>query len=69
MHKLAKSVQIMQNKSINTMQLELYFAEQKTGLFVNLGIGTGIGIGADATNAIISSSITPIDTKRSWVVI
>ena len=34
----------------------------------NLGIGTGIGIGTDITNAIISSSIRPIDPKLSRVV-
>ena len=39
--------------------------------FVNLGIGieTGIGIGTDTINAIISSSIRPMDTKPSRVVI
>ena len=37
----------------------------------NLGIGSGIGIeiGTDTTNAIISSSIRPMDTKPSRVVI
>ena len=42
-----------------------------TGPFVNLGIGIGIGtgIGTDTTNAIISSSIRPMDTKPSTVVI
>ena len=34
----------------------------------NLGIGTGIGVGTDITNAIISSSIRPMDPKLSWVV-
>ena len=34
--------------------------------FVNLGIGTGIGI--DITNAIISSSIRPMETKISCLV-
>ena len=34
--------------------------------FVNLGIG--IGIGTDITNAIISSSIRPMDPKLSRVV-
>ena len=36
--------------------------------FVNLGIGTGIGIGTDITNVIISSSIGPMDPKLSRVV-
>ena len=42
-----------------------------TGPFVNLGIGIaiGTGIGTDTTNAIISSSIRPMDTKPSRVVI
>ena len=31
----------------------------------NLGIGIGIGIGTDITNAIISSSIRPMDPKLS----
>ena len=35
--------------------------------FVNLSIG--IGIGTDATNTIISSSISPMDAKPSRVVI
>ena len=34
----------------------------------NLGIGIGIGIGTDITNAIISSSIRPMDTKLNRVV-
>ena len=36
----------------------------------NLGIGIaiGIGIGTDTTNAIISTSIRPMDTKPSRVV-
>ena len=42
------------------------------GPFVNLGIGigigNGIGIGTDITNAIISSSIRPMDPKLSRVV-
>ena len=40
------------------------------GPFVNLGIGIGIGtkIGTDIANAIISSSIRPMDTKLSRVV-
>ena len=37
--------------------------------FVNLGIGIGIGIGTDTTDAIISSSIRPMDTKPNRVVI
>ena len=38
--------------------------------FVNLGIGigNGTGIGTDITNAIISSSIRPMDPKISRVV-
>ena len=35
----------------------------------NLGIGIEIGIGNDATNAIISSSVRPMDIKPSRVVI
>ena len=39
--------------------------------FVNFGIATGIGIGTgigtDITNVIISSSIRPMDSKRSRV--
>ena len=35
----------------------------------NLDIGIRIGIGTDTTNAIISSSIWPMDTKPSWMVI
>ena len=42
------------------------------GPFVNLGIGIGIGngtgIGTDITNAIIFSSIRPMDPKLSSVV-
>ena len=38
----------------------------KTGPFVNLGIG--IGIGTDITNAIISTSIRSMDPKLSRVV-
>ena len=38
----------------------------KTGPFVNLGIG--IGIGTDITNAIISTSIRSMDPKPSRVV-
>ena len=34
----------------------------------NLGIGIGIAIGTDTTNAIISPSIRPINTKPSRVV-
>ena len=34
----------------------------------NLGIGTGIGIGTDIRNAIISSSIRSMDPKLSRVV-
>ena len=34
----------------------------------NLGIGIGIGIGTDITNAIISSSIRPMDPNLSRVV-
>ena len=37
--------------------------------FVNLGIRIGIGIGTNTTNAIISSSIRPMNTKPSRVVI
>ena len=36
--------------------------------FVNLGIGIGTGIGTDITNAIISSSIRPMDPNLSRVV-
>ena len=36
---------------------------------LNLGIGIGIGIGTDTTNAIICTSIWPMDTKPSKVVI
>ena len=47
--------------------------KNKIGPFVNLGIGigigNGIGIGTDITNIIISSSIRPMDPKRSMVVI
>ena len=35
----------------------------------NVGIGIVIGIGTDTTNTIISSSIWPMDTKPSWMVI
>ena len=35
---------------------------------LNLGIGIGIGIGTDTTNAIISTSIRPMDLKLSKVV-
>ena len=37
------------------------------GSFINLGIGIGIRIGTDTANAIISSSIKPMDTKPSRV--
>ena len=33
-----------------------------------IGIGNGIGIETDITNAIISSSVWPMDSKRSRVV-
>ena len=32
-------------------------------LGIGIGIGNGIGIGTDITNAIISSSIRPMDSK------
>ena len=35
---------------------------------LGIGIGIGIGIGTDTTNAIISISIRPMDTKPSRVV-
>ena len=38
-------------------------------LNLGIGIGIGIGIGTDTTNAITSSSISPMDTKPSRVVI
>ena len=34
-------------------------------LGIGIGIGIEIGIGTDTTNAIISSSIRPMDNKRS----
>ena len=37
-------------------------------LAIGIGIGNGIGIGTDITNAIISSSMKPIDPKVSRVV-
>ena len=37
-------------------------------LSIGIGIGIGTGIGTDITNAIISSSIRPIDPKLSRVV-
>ena len=37
-------------------------------LGIGIGIGNGIGIGTDITNAIISSSIRPMDPKISRVV-
>ena len=37
-------------------------------LSIGIGIGNGIGIGTDITNAIISSSIRPMDPKLSRVV-
>ena len=37
--------------------------------FVNLGIGVGIGTETDTTNTIISSSIRPMGTKPSTLVI
>ena len=36
---------------------------------LGIGIGIGTGIGTDTTNVIISSSIRPMDTKPSRVVI
>ena len=38
-------------------------------LGIGIGIGIGTGIGTDTTNVIISSSIGPMDTKPSRVVI
>ena len=37
-------------------------------LGIGIGIGNGIGIGTDITNAIISSSIRPMDPNLSRVV-
>ena len=37
-------------------------------LGIGIGIGNGIGIGTDITNAIISSSIRPMNSKLSRVV-
>ena len=41
---------------------------QHWNLGIGIGIGIGTGIGTDITNAIISSSIRPIDPKLSRVV-
>ena len=51
------------------MQLNQFFRAICLPRHWNLSIGIGIGIGTDTTSAIISSSIRPMDTKSSRVVI
>ena len=41
---------------------------QHWNLSIGIGIGNGTGIGTDITNAIIFSSIRPMDPKLSRVV-
>ena len=44
------------------------FKSRHWNLCIGIGIGNGIGIGTDIANAIIFSSIRPMDPKLSRVV-
>ena len=62
--------------TLNVFKRKLFFHERHTKDLMaickrrlwNVGIGIGIGIGIDIKNAIISSSIKPMNTKLSRVV-